>query len=177
MAQPSEAQVFERLQSYSFISDPEFANGLSIILGHPNTPATEVEMNRDDDLVLQAKCFFFSRKENLTPAIDFAAFKSWLAGRATEPQGLNNTALQISEASDPGTSGPESSTNPEPAYPSSFAHIVELITTGQPIPGIQDIPDTVLSGHDISSEKPRRRKPWEKDEVVTTLDETASAAP
>ncbi|KGO36643.1 hypothetical protein PEX1_026200 [Penicillium expansum] len=177
MAQPSEAQVFERLQSYSFTSDPEFANGLSIILGHPNTPATEVEMNRDDDLVLQAKCFFFSRKENLTPAIDFAAFKSWLAGRATEPQGLNNTALQISEASDPGTSGPESSTNPEPAYPSSFAHIVELITTGQPIPGIQDIPDTVLSGHDISSEKPRRRKPWEKDEVVTTFDETASAAP
>lgn len=61
MAQPSEAQVFERLQSYSFVSDPEFANGLSIILGHPDTPATEVEMNRDDDLVLQAKCFFFSR--------------------------------------------------------------------------------------------------------------------
>lgn len=61
MAQPSEAQVFERLLSYSFTSDPEFANGLSIILGHPDTPATEVEMNRDDDLVLQAKCFFFSR--------------------------------------------------------------------------------------------------------------------
>ena len=61
MAQPSEAQVFERLQSYSFVSDPEFANGLAIILGHPDTPATEVEMNWDDDLVLQAKCFFFSR--------------------------------------------------------------------------------------------------------------------
>ncbi|KAJ5383331.1 hypothetical protein N7517_001242 [Penicillium concentricum] len=174
MAQPSETRVFERLQSYSFTSDPEFANGLSIILGHPDTPATEVEMNRDDDLVLQAKCFFFSRKENLNPAIDFAAFKSWLVSR-TE-QGLGNADLQISKASDP-TSGPESSTHPEPAYPSSFAHIVELITTGQPIPGIQDIPDTVLSGHDISSEKPRRRKPWEKDEVVTASDDTASAAP
>lgn len=94
-----------------------------------------------------------------------------------EPQGRGNTDLQISEASDPSTSGPGSSTHPEPAYPSSFAHIVELITTGQPIPGIQDIPDTVLSGHDISSEKPRRRKPWEKDEVVTASDETASAGP
>lgn len=61
MAQPSEAQIFERLHSYPFISDPEFANGLSIILGHPDNPATEVEMNRDDDLVLRAKCFFFSR--------------------------------------------------------------------------------------------------------------------
>ncbi|KAJ5603543.1 hypothetical protein N7537_006499 [Penicillium hordei] len=177
MVQPSEAQVFERLHSYSFISDPEFANGLSIILGHPDTPATEVEMNRDDDLVLQAKCFFFSRKEKLTPPIDFGAFKSWLAARTTEPQGLDNTNSQISKASDPSTFEPESSTNPEPAYPSSFAHIVELITTGQPIPGIQDIPDTVLGGHDISSEKPRRRKPWEKDEVVTASDETASAAP
>jgi hypothetical protein len=57
----TDTQVFERLQSYSFSSDPEFANGLSIILGHPETPATDVEMNRDDDLVLQAKCFFFSR--------------------------------------------------------------------------------------------------------------------
>lgn len=61
MAQASQAQIFERLHSYPFISDPEFANGLSIILGHPDTPATEVEMNRDDDLVLKAKCFFFSR--------------------------------------------------------------------------------------------------------------------
>lgn len=57
----SEDQVFQRLQSHSFGSDTEFANGLSIILGHPDTPATEAEINRDDDLVLQAKCFFFSR--------------------------------------------------------------------------------------------------------------------
>jgi hypothetical protein len=57
----SNTQVFERLQAYPFISDTEFANGLSIILGHPETPATQAEMNRDDDLVLQAKCFFFSR--------------------------------------------------------------------------------------------------------------------
>lgn len=57
----ADTHLFERLQSYPFSSDPEFANGLSIILGHPETPASEAEMNRDDDLVLQAKCFFFSR--------------------------------------------------------------------------------------------------------------------
>lgn len=51
----------------------------------------------------------------------------------------------------------------EPAYPSSFAHIVELITTGQPIPGIQQIPDTVLAGHETPSKVTRRRKPWETD--------------
>lgn len=57
----SDTQPFERLQSYPFSADPEFANGLAIILGHPETPASEAEMTRDDDLVLQAKCFFFSR--------------------------------------------------------------------------------------------------------------------
>ncbi|XHF99078.1 hypothetical protein AWENTII_002588 [Aspergillus wentii] len=58
---PSESDIFGRLQSYPFITDLEFANGLSIILGHPNTPASEAEINREDDLVLQAKCFYFSR--------------------------------------------------------------------------------------------------------------------
>lgn len=57
----SQSDLFERLRTYSFQNDPEFANGLAIILGHPHTPATETEMSREDDLVLQAKCFFYSR--------------------------------------------------------------------------------------------------------------------
>ena len=62
MAQTSQSSgSFERLRSYPFHTDPEFANGLAIIMGHPGTPATAVEMEREDDLVLQAKCFFFSR--------------------------------------------------------------------------------------------------------------------
>lgn len=52
----------------------------------------------------------------------------------------------------------------EPAYPSSFAHIVDLITNNMPIPGIEEIPDTVLSGQDGPSKASRRRKPWEKAE-------------
>ena len=54
----------------------------------------------------------------------------------------------------------------ETPYPSSFARVVELITTGQPIPGIQQIPDTVLVGQGAPSVVPPRRKPWEKDEPV-----------
>ncbi|KAJ5263705.1 hypothetical protein N7478_011310 [Penicillium angulare] len=152
------SDIFERLRDYPFNTDQEFANGLAIILGHPATPATEEEINRDDDLVLQAKCFFFSRNENLTSPIEFAAYKSWLAS-STPSESQQPT--QATDESD--TSGNEKAATTEPAYPSSFAHIVDLITTGQPIPGIEQIPDTVLTGHEISSEKPRRRKPWEKD--------------
>ncbi|KAJ5105125.1 hypothetical protein NUU61_002472 [Penicillium alfredii] len=181
----ADSRLFERLRVYPFHTDLEFANGLSIILGHPGTPATEAEMNRDDDLVLQAKCFFFSRylrlflvlvflplmsinrKEKLTPPIDSTVYKSWLASRSNGSS-ESKTATGPSPVltglpSGPTGSGSEPS-GPEPAYPSSFAHIVELITTGQPIPGIQQIPDTVLAGHDSSSEKPQRRKPWEKND-------------
>ncbi|KAJ6085960.1 hypothetical protein N7486_010241 [Penicillium sp. IBT 16267x] len=167
----SQSVLFERLRAYSFQKDPEFANGLAIILGHPHTPATETEISREDDLVLQAKCFFFSRKENISPSIDFTTYKSWLNASSLCEPGESNGPADSSNVPDP-----EQPVAPEPTYPSSFAHIVELITTGQPIPGIEQIPDTVLTGHDIASEKPRRRKPWEKDELEQTQSESTTEA-
>lgn len=196
--QPSQTALFEKLRSYPFSTDSEFANGLSIILGHPGSPANEAEVNREDDLVLQAKCFYFSRygiwicapccsftdiyistrKECLSPPLDFAAYRAWLASNAAAVPSSENTSQlqqdssgQASKSSPPDTttlSSPAPTHAQEPTYPSSFAHIVELITTGQPIPGIQQIPDTVLTGHDTSSAKPRRLKPWEREEPVNS---------
>lgn len=106
-------------------------------------------------------------KEDLSPAIDFTAYKSWLNSQSREPH-ESTTAADPSSDSNAGSS----TAPPQPAYPSSFAHIVDLITSGQPIPGIQQIPDTVLTGHDMSTEKPRRRKPWEKDDPPPSQSET-----
>ncbi|RPB15523.1 hypothetical protein P167DRAFT_603057 [Morchella conica CCBAS932] len=50
---------------------------------------------------------------------------------------------------------------PEAPYPTSFAHIVELITTGQPIPGIREIPNVLNTAPPSEATKPRRLKPWE----------------
>lgn len=69
------------------------------------------------------------------------------------------------------TTAEPTTTGDETPYPSSFARIVELITTGQPIPGIQQIPDTVLVGQGAPSVVPPRRKPWEKDEPVNEKQE------
>lgn len=107
------------------------------------------------------------RKEKLPSPVNLAAYKAWL-----KPETIaNETSAQQCAASDLSDERPVSEMKPvahgtqthtqEPVYPSSFAHIVELITTGQPIPGIQEIPDTVLTGHDTASAKPLRRKPWE----------------
>jgi hypothetical protein len=51
---------------------------------------------------------------------------------------------------------------PSPKYPTTFTHIVDLITRNQPIPGIETIPDIVL-GTELSAPNtvPARKKPWE----------------
>jgi hypothetical protein len=106
------------------------------------------------------------RKFNTT--IDFDAYKAYRDSHGSPPpqtagvQPLTPTATE-SEA----LSAPANPAEPPAPYPTSFAHIVELITTGQPIPGIKDIPDTVLAGQGTQPEKPRRKKPWEKDEPQT----------
>ena len=52
-----------------------------------------------------------------------------------------------------------------PPYPNSFAAIVDLITRNIPVPGIEEIPTTVLEhGSSKVDKTPRRRKPWEKDD-------------
>jgi hypothetical protein len=118
-----------------------------------------------------------NRKANVSPPISFAAYKAWLASLTGQESdtGVSQAGESASLESDKHTPASTSaSASSEPAYPTSFAHIVELITTGQPIPGIEEIPDTVLEGHDLVTEKPRRRKPWEKDEIVAPaeVDET-----
>ncbi|KAJ9295317.1 hypothetical protein DTO271G3_6140 [Paecilomyces variotii] len=176
---------FNELKKYPFSTDLEFRKGLAVILGHPETSATDEEIDRQDDLVLQAKCFYFSRKENLTPPLDFSAYRNWLRSTAASAQSSNEAQEQGGKSQDEVPqkaeaaasssqagidSKPDGTASVEPAYPSSFAHIVELITTGQPVPGIQEIPDTVLTGQEAPSTREKRRKPWEKP----SADEAAS---
>lgn len=60
-------------------------------------------------------------------------------------------------------SSSSSTTDPPAPYPISFSQIVELITTGQPIPGIKEVPDTLLEGQASQATTAKRKKPWEKD--------------
>ena len=77
----------------------------------------------------------------------------------------------------PSTATPPSTEPPAP-YPSSFSHIVELITKGEPVPGVREIPDTVLEGEASESRAETRRKPWEKlDDAACSDVLPARAAP
>lgn len=184
------SSVFTQLSTYPFESDLEFQSGLASIFGHPNTPATADEVAQSQQLILQAQCFYFSRsaipfpspllpdhqplpltlslprKLNLLPPIDPSAYATWLQ-QSDPPPTTNGTISRP-----PSTSlQPPAEEQAQAPYPSSFEHIVSLITTGQPIPGIETIPDTVLEGQDQPSVKARRKKPWERDGQGTSAAE------
>jgi len=55
-------------------------------------------------------------------------------------------------------------------YPSSFAEIVALITAGKPIPGIREIPPTVLEDQVTKPVASKRRKPWEKEDTEVSVE-------
>ncbi|KAF2204371.1 hypothetical protein GQ43DRAFT_348050, partial [Delitschia confertaspora ATCC 74209] len=178
--------VYEALENYNWEADIEFQSGLVAILGNNASPEQAAE------LTLRARCFFYSRKFNVL--IDFDTYKAYRNSLPNPapiaPPNYNNisepptpsigTLASDAALSPPPHSAdtvlspppaPSSNTLSQPAYPSSFAHIVELISTGQPIPGIKEIPDTVLTGQGTQSTKPKRRKPWEKDEVTASSGE------
>jgi hypothetical protein len=58
---PDPETVFRALSTYPWEQDVEFQDGLSSIAGHadPSTSTGEV----DQDLLLQAQCFYFARYE------------------------------------------------------------------------------------------------------------------
>ncbi len=171
----SQDDIFASLSHYPFDSDPEYLSGLSAIFGHPSIPPSALELSQNADLVLQAKCFYFVRKHGLPP-IDPSNYRTWLQSRppgsstslpASDPtHHLSTTASQdeSSAAANVSTSleGTAVGTEEPPPYPTSFAAIVDLITRNVPVPGIEEVPTTVLDhGSSKVDQTPRRKKPWE----------------
>lgn len=75
------------------------------------------------------------------------------------PSSASSPALSQTEVDS--ASATPASEKAEASYPTSFAHIVELITTGQPIPGIREIPNVLNAAPPSEATRPKRRKPWE----------------
>ncbi|KFY22665.1 hypothetical protein V493_06418 [Pseudogymnoascus sp. VKM F-4281 (FW-2241)] len=150
-------KLFEELDSYNWDKDAEFQAGLSAILG-PNPSPSQLR-----DLTIRARTFYYARKTNQT--IDFDAYKAHLASRSPDE-------FPAPKPSDAGESTPlaqaggaaNADADPNPSFPTSFADIVALIQSGAPIPGIMDIPPTVLADKATKPAASRRKKPWETQE-------------
>ena len=150
---------FHQLDNYPWDDDQEFQSGLKSITG-----STEDQVQLEH-LTLRAKCFYYARKSGTK--VDFEGYKRWVEGGRGDGQmnGLGSQpveeapAVQVAGSQNPSTGSGAMGDAPKPA---SFAEICELIAEGKPIPGIKDIPDTVLEGQSTASQAAKRTKPWEK---------------
>lgn len=96
--------------------------------------------------------------------------QSTLAWQAAAPK----TSLWVDKgAGQDGSTAAEGAAAGEAPYPSTFQHIVELIASGKPVPGIKEIPNTVVQDPNITpfGKMTRPRKPWEKDVPSQELEE------
>ena len=152
--------LYHQLDEYPWDGDREFQGGLQAILGSVQDPA-QVE-----HLTLRAKCYYFARKAG-TP-VDFDGYKQWVeTQRGTGPPNGMSAGPNVSGAVQPSTSSDNSGggvggMNDAPK-PASFAEICEMIAEGKPIPGIKEIPDTILEGQASEKVVDTRKKPWEKE--------------
>lgn len=155
------AYLFHQLDEYPWDDDQEFQGGLKAILGSVQDQA------QLEHLTLRAKCYYYARKSGTQ--VDFEGYKRWVENRNQGTQdlapttNLGNEPLAEQEQPQP---QPQQQTGAgglgDAPKPASFAEICELIAEGKPIPGIKDIPDTVLEGQSSESQAEKRRKPWEK---------------
>ncbi|OAL37886.1 hypothetical protein AYO20_02719 [Fonsecaea nubica] len=200
---PDLEAIYTHLSRYPFSTDSEYQAGLATILGHQYTPVTPEELRDKSDLVLQAQCFYFSRKFHITPPVAPQAYSAWLQSQphphphlqlfsphsqpeaspsepptSSAPSSLprkppQTAATASTSSTDTGTAPSEAAQ--DPPYPTSFAAIVDLITRNIPVPGIEEIPPTVLEpGSSKIDKTPRRRKPWEKDADTSGSEEQPS---
>lgn len=153
-ASNSQATLYEQLDAYPWSDDSDFQSGLSAILGSVQSP------EQVEHLTLRAKCYYYARKAGTN--VDFDGYKRWVEGHndhvtngVVEP--MADPAPVVDAGNNNGAGGMA-----EAPKPASFAQIVELITEGKPIPGIKDIPDTILEGQSSESQAEKRRKPWER---------------
>ncbi|KAI9742440.1 MAG: hypothetical protein M1818_003974 [Claussenomyces sp. TS43310] len=163
----TDADVFSQLDNYQWDQDKEFQAGLSAILGSAK------DSSLIDDLTLRARCFYISRKKAIS--IDFNEYKAHVENiteYATDDTPKSEAKIVDSDLradlahGNEHTSHPVAESSENPKYPTTFAEIVKLITEGKEIPGIKDIPPTVLHGQATVPTKSKRRKPWEKEVTI-----------
>jgi hypothetical protein len=96
--------------------------------------------------------------------VDFDAYKAYRA------QNNSHASKDLSSMiSSKDVTGQADATAPNDGPKMSYQEIVDLIQSGKPVPGIKDIPTTVLEGQGTAATQSRRRKPWEKDTPVETV--------
>ncbi|EGX93202.1 hypothetical protein CCM_04574 [Cordyceps militaris CM01] len=174
--------VFHAFDSYPWTKDKAFLSGLHAILGDPNSPN---QQGSPADMAVHARIFYYSQRVGVS--IDFAAYQAWLAAQPdhTAPNILPPEYLASSSTNGAAAAAPvldwqkaapkadlyvdraaaAAAAGDQPAYPMAFAEMIKLLQEGKEVPGIRQIPNTIIRDPAVKPVGARTapRKPWEKD--------------
>ncbi|TQV97599.1 hypothetical protein V2A60_006660 [Cordyceps javanica] len=189
--------VFRAFDSYPWTKDKAFMSGLHAILGDPSAPN---QQGSPADMAIHARIFYYTQRVGVN--IDFAAYQAWLAAHPdhTPPSILppeylassNGGAAAGAEAApvlDWQKAAPKAdlyvdraaaaaAAGDQPAYPMAFAEMIKLLQEGKEVPGIRQIPNTIIRDPAVKPVGARTapRKPWEKDATAPSDDTYRLAA-
>ncbi|KAF4436768.1 hypothetical protein FACUT_6179 [Fusarium acutatum] len=180
-----ETAIFTAFDTYPWTKDKNFMSGLYAILGEPGQQNPQASLA---DMAIHARIFYYAQRIGVS--IDFSAYKAWLASNPDyqPPDVLPEEYRQrdVANASpvpvldwqkaapktdlyiDRKTAAAQSGPQDQPSYPMGFAEMIKLIQEGKPVPGIRQIPNTVVRDPAVKPVGARAvpRKPWEKDTTV-----------
>ncbi|PNP84537.1 hypothetical protein FNYG_02166 [Fusarium nygamai] len=180
-----ETAIFTAFDTYPWSKDKNFMSGLYAILGEPGQQNPQASLA---DMAIHARIFYYAQRIGVN--IDFSAYKAWLASNPEyqPPDVLPEEYRQrdVANASpvpvldwqkaapktdlyiDRKTAAAQSGSQDQPSYPMGFAEMIKLIQEGKPVPGIRQIPNTVVRDPAVKPVGARAvpRKPWEKDTTV-----------
>ncbi|KAF9940857.1 hypothetical protein BGZ65_005880 [Modicella reniformis] len=172
-------QVFEKFEAYDFENDATFQAGIkSIINNNQHKPEKEQQ-----DAIQNAKYFYFAR---FVQNFDYNQYKAWSTQRWSSTEGSLKAQEQTQSTTEdtmqiepqPSVNAVTTSDAPtaDPNYPKSFQEICELIASGQPIPGIRQIPNNLAEGTPSESRMAPKLKPWEQKKTAAATTDSESVA-
>ncbi|KAF5712742.1 hypothetical protein FGLOB1_4372 [Fusarium globosum] len=180
-----ETAIFTAFDTYPWTKDKNFMSGLYAILGEPGQQNPQASLA---DMAIHARIFYYAQRIGVS--IEFSTYKAWLASNPDyqPPDVLPEEYRQrdVANASpvpvldwqkaapkadlyvDRKTAAAQSGSQDQPSYPMGFAEMIKLIQEGKPVPGIRQIPNTVVRDPAVKPVGARAvpRKPWEKDTTV-----------
>lgn len=190
MTNPQEAVYIEYL-NYDWESFTEFQEGLAQILENylenlkqQDPSVTSIPSLDRQQLIEQAKSFFYcSHTGNILELDDYNQWKlhneqKYLKNKKiveieiddNESQEKNHddesqkkSHDEIQNKSHDDETQQKSHDESEPPYSSNYKELVQLILAGKEVPGIKQIPNTILPDKVSKSTKTQRVKPWENN--------------
>lgn len=165
---PHEETYIEYL-NYDWNSFREFQEGLTHILDNylatlkeQDPSVTSIPALDQQQLIDQAKSFFYcSHTGNILNLDDFNEWKLVNGDKYNKKITELTDEPSDTKTNDTPSTNNETEPSTNPPYSSNYQQLVELIVSGKPVPGIKQIPNTVLSDKSLKSDAKPRLKPWE----------------